>query len=688
MHSCFSYLSHQRFPAATLTLLFCSLTAARTAAATAPEIHDLTTVPLEQLLSMEVFSASRFTQRASEAPSSVTVITAADIRTHGWRTLADVARSVRGLHVNYDRNYSYLGGRGFLRPGDYNTRFLLQVNGNRVNDAVYDLAPLGNEFPLDLDLVERIEFVPGPGSSAYGSNAFFGVINVITRAAGDPAANRVTAEAGSAGALKGMASASWRNSGGTAFLVSASRHLYDGKNLYFPEFDTPEENNGVAEGLDYERGARLFASVAHGPFSATLMQGRRAKGMPTAALMQPFNDPRSRTVDRQSYVNLAWRDAAGPAEELSARLVHGRYDSLGDYAFSDEVRSMGHVGSKARWWGAELTLVSTRFTGHKVVAGIDIQRNYRLGQYIHTEHPDYPDLEDNNTGLRSGVYLQDEIALGDAILLNLGVRHDHGSGSAPTTSPRAALIWRVTPSTTLKAIHGTAFRAPNSFELNFTFPGEGGRTSNPDLRKERIRSTELALVHDLGGNAHITAIAFDNRVDDLVTLTINPRMFTTRFENAEPASARGVEVEYERQWRSGASLRASYARARTSGPARSEPGFSLASLGIDLSSNPPGINSPEHVAKLNAAVPLARGWRAGLEAQYTGPRDALAGHTPGFWLANVNLASRRLFDAADLSFGVFNLFDRRYADPASTQHVQAGIPQDGRTFRVKLAYAF
>ncbi|UUZ48432.1 TonB-dependent receptor plug domain-containing protein [Massilia sp. B-10] len=109
--------------------------------------QDLTTVPLEQLLTMEVFSASKFKQNASDAPAVVTVISAADIRAYGWRTLADVARSVRGLYVSYDRNYSYLGERGFLRPGDYNTRFLLLVDGNRVNDAVYDQAPVGGEFP-------------------------------------------------------------------------------------------------------------------------------------------------------------------------------------------------------------------------------------------------------------------------------------------------------------------------------------------------------------------------------------------------------------------------------------------------------------------------------------------------------------------------------------------------------------
>ena len=84
---------------------------------------DLVQLPLEQLLNLDVYSASKFAQKVSEAPSAVSVVTAADIKSFGWRTLADILRSMRGLYVGYDRNYSYLGARGFLRPGDYNTRF-------------------------------------------------------------------------------------------------------------------------------------------------------------------------------------------------------------------------------------------------------------------------------------------------------------------------------------------------------------------------------------------------------------------------------------------------------------------------------------------------------------------------------------------------------------------------------------
>jgi iron complex outermembrane receptor protein len=55
------------------------------------------------------------------------------------------------------------------------------VDGHRINDPVYDAALLGHDFPLDVDLIERVEVIRGPGSALYGNNAFFGIVNVITR---------------------------------------------------------------------------------------------------------------------------------------------------------------------------------------------------------------------------------------------------------------------------------------------------------------------------------------------------------------------------------------------------------------------------------------------------------------------------------------------------------------------------
>ncbi len=633
--------------------------------------QDLTVLPLEQLLTMEVYSASKYLQKSSQAPALVTVITAADIRNHGWRTLGDIARSVRGLYVAYDRNYSYLGARGFLRPGDYNTRFLMLVDGNRVNDAVYDQAPVGGEFPLDLDLVERVEFVPGPGSSIYGSNAFFGVINVVTRKPGAQPGTRAAFEAGSGGYRKASANSSWRTGDGTELLLAASTHRSDGKNLYYREFDTPAQNHGVADGRDHERGERFFASAAKGAFSLSATHAKRIKGVPTASFFQPFNDSRSATTDTQSYLNAAWHGSAASHEELNARLFFGRYDSSGNYVLDDAQRSLNHDGSAARWWGAEFSVVSTRFDGHTLLAGIDFQHDYRLHQYTFNLDPFESLLDDQRTARRTGLYLQDEMRLGSATTLNLGVRYDLKRGASGVLSPRAALIHALTPGTTVKAIFGSAFRSPNNYERFYAFPGAGGQLPNPDLGRETIRSSELALVQQLGEKCRFTATLFSNVVGGLITQWYPEDGAEARFDNAQRIRARGVELEYEQRWRH-ASLRTSYSYAKAG---RAGDGQQ--------------VNAPSQLAKLNLAAPLAQGWRGAIEAQYVGRRATLAGSTAdAFWLANANLVQARLWRNTELSVGLYNLFDKRHADPGAGEHRQDVIEQDGRTVRVRIGHAF
>src|ERR1700730_11655721 len=142
---------------------------------------DLGEASLEELGTIQVYSASKHMQNASDAPSSVTVITADEIQEYGYRTLADILQSVRGFYITSDRDYSFVGVRGFGRLGDWNPRILLLIDGHRVNNNILGQAMIGTEFLLDVDLIERIEIIRGPNSSLYGADAFFAVINVITR---------------------------------------------------------------------------------------------------------------------------------------------------------------------------------------------------------------------------------------------------------------------------------------------------------------------------------------------------------------------------------------------------------------------------------------------------------------------------------------------------------------------------
>ena len=163
-----------------LAFLF-SMAAEKANCAAQESFPDLSEATLEQLGTMKVYSASKHLQAASDAPSSVTVVTADEIQKYGYRTLADILKTVPGFFVTNDRNYSSVGVRGFARPGDYNTRILLLVDGHRLNDNVYDEAMIGTEFPINIDLIQRVEVIRGPVSSLYGSNALFAVINIITR---------------------------------------------------------------------------------------------------------------------------------------------------------------------------------------------------------------------------------------------------------------------------------------------------------------------------------------------------------------------------------------------------------------------------------------------------------------------------------------------------------------------------
>jgi iron complex outermembrane receptor protein len=135
---------------------------------------DVTETSLADLANIQVYSASKHLEKTSDAPSSVTVITADEIQKYGYRTLADILRSVRDFYITYDRDYSFVGVRGFGRLGDWNNRVLVLVDGHRINNDVLGQAMLGNEFLVDVDLIDRVEIIRGPSSSLYGAGAFLG----------------------------------------------------------------------------------------------------------------------------------------------------------------------------------------------------------------------------------------------------------------------------------------------------------------------------------------------------------------------------------------------------------------------------------------------------------------------------------------------------------------------------------
>ena len=147
-------------------------------------MEELLDLSLEELLQVKISTAAKYEQLAADAPASVTLVTAEDIDLYGYRNLAEILRHTAGFYSSDDRNYTYLGVRGFSRPSDYNNRVLLLLDGHALNESVFGQTLLGNEMPLDMSSIQQVEIVRGPGSALYGSYAMFAVVNVITRKGG------------------------------------------------------------------------------------------------------------------------------------------------------------------------------------------------------------------------------------------------------------------------------------------------------------------------------------------------------------------------------------------------------------------------------------------------------------------------------------------------------------------------
>ena len=272
---------------------------------TPPDFADMS---LEDLMSIKidsVYGASGFTQKVTEAPASVTIITSEEIQRYGYRTLADILRNVRGFYVTYDRNYSYVGVRGFGLPGEYNNSIALLIDGHRLNDNIFDGALIGTEFPIDVDLIDRVEVIRGPNSSLYVASAFLGVINIITKRGRDLPKVSVAGEVASYGTYQGRVSYGNKFNNGLELLLSGSFYDSQGQDqLFFKEFDNPATNNGIAVNADDDEFHQLFGNASWDGFTLHGVFGSRDKGIPTAPFGTVFNVTGTRTIDATSYLDL------------------------------------------------------------------------------------------------------------------------------------------------------------------------------------------------------------------------------------------------------------------------------------------------------------------------------------------------------------------------------------------------
>lgn len=611
--------------------VFPAVTAATTASDL--EVFDVTARPFEELLNTEIITAAKLARQVSDAPSAVSIVTAQDIRAYGYRTLDDILSSMRGLHLAHDYRYAYLGGRGYGNPGDYAGRITLLIDGYAAPDGYFGQSYFGADGFLDVELIERVEYIPGTGSSSYGGAAFLGVVNVITKKGAEFGGVQAALDFGSHHLRKQRITWGKKFDNGGDLLLSASAYRNAGRAF-------PTDPEGGTIGLaGQERNLRLFIKGTIDGWTIT-----------SAAVQRPIDVPSTPgmvSTDTSGFTSLKLDADINPRLKLSHHAYLGRYLYKVDPDKSESTVS--------RWWGLDSKLVTTWLDGHTMVLGAEFREDNRLHTRV-VGPPEWAYDSDEHRKTLS-LYAYDDIALAPHWQLNLGLRHERRDNGTRFTSPRAALIWESSGSS-VRLSTGVAHMQPTPNIESFVFV-----QPSPI---ERVRTTELVVEQPLSATTRLIGSLYHYRIDR------RPSFDETQ-ATASPLTTHGAEIELEHHFSAGTRLKASYARQQL----RREDGTWQ-------------INSPPHVAKLNFTTPLmGEKLRLGAEWQFMSRRFRGDGvELPGHAVANLALTSQDWWPNWHVSLSVRNVFNRRYSDVKDATNGLQTFPRDGRNVWLQISRDF
>ena len=665
---------------------------------------EIGSVPLEALLDLSIGAVSRREEPTSRAAASVFVLTADDIRRHGFRTVAEALASVPGLFVYSDGLYPMVGVRGTGLLRDYDTRLLVLVDGHPLNNTVGNAQSyVGRDLPVPLLAVQRIEVMKGPAGNVYGPTAFRGVVNLVTTGAG-ARGGQVLADLGAAqgGVRSGELAAVWAGaSGDLDLLVSASGFGTRGLDQVYPELrfdrDRAVPPGGRVSGLDFGDAENAYLRASWRGLSLNAGCGRAFRTLPSAPYSSLLLDRRNQLRNESCFAQLDWSRSLAPGLTLGARGAFDEYQYGDSYGYADPPLNFGRYRDTAadHWFTGELRTDWSPTRSTRLAAGAAAQA-HRTFQHAWDIRPTV--LEDPVNGAGIGViessfrtvhgWLLVEQGLPFDLTLQAGLTYYFHQLFGSRFAPKLAGVWQATRDDTLKAVYSEGFRAPTAAEAFFA--DDVVYVANPDLKPETVRSLQIIYERRLFGIASLALSLFQDHLRDLIQYETVPAPgldhppdpavptdFRTQARNGGSQHVRGAELAM--------TLRAGDALQAFGGVSTQEVEQRQA-------------NFPQVTA--NLALSTRAAWRplalavhgSALAGRAKDPTALLPGESPAVGPAFTLGASATLeipgARGLVLELHVTNLFDSRTLDPVPIDFTPISeMPGQARTFRLALRWS-
>ncbi|MGC9043220.1 MAG: TonB-dependent receptor plug domain-containing protein [Myxococcota bacterium] len=622
--------------------------------------NDIFSKDIEELINIKVEtvqSASKALEKLYQAPAAVTIFNRYQIEIFGCRTLSDILNLIMSFYITYDYNYNYAGVRGVYKPGDYNSRILLLIDGHQINDNIFDQAFLGTDFILDIDLIDRVEVIRGPLSSLYGGNAIFGVINVITRS---PDSQEFSFSSGSNDTYKGRLTLSYNSDENIKLMASATYYTSLGTDLYFKELEARGYGDGRNYTGDYDRYPSFFAKGLAGNF--TVMGGyiKRTKGIPTGAWDIIYNDKRNRSIDTRGFFELKYNQNFSNDIYTTSRVFYDFYSYEGHYIYEDDIQSELDTGALI---GFELK-GGVEKDRYNFDIGLEFKDNLKQNLYVYNINAGEV-LDFRHDSISTGLYTSLIYNLMENFRINLSGRYDYFEYYDNAISSRIALIYNPLKKSTIKLIAGNSYRPPNIYEVYYNDDNQTQKAPL-HLNPEMVYQTELLFEHNFTDEFSGYASIFYSKIDDMIGFEIDPTDKLIVAKNLPSVAVAGFESRVAYTSQNGRMLGINYNYSNALDDFRS--------------------SFPEHIVKIRGAYPVLKNRLIpAFSVNYiSGAKTLNDDNIDAVILANFNLLYRNLFNHLDLSLSIYNIFNQKYYVPASVEHSMDRIQQEGINYQIKI----
>jgi iron complex outermembrane receptor protein len=524
-----------------------------------------------------------------------------------------------------------------------------------------------------METVKQVEVIRGPGSALYGTNAVFGVINVVTKDGADVNGTQVRVEGGAKDTGRVSVLYGQELSNGWDVLASATGFSSQGdRDVIFSGVNDAAHDYGHVKDSDGQQVESLFLKARKGDFTIQFDTEARVQGNRSATYLASFYDP-GNEHEQRTNVTAKFDHEIEEGQSIHGMLFYGSYgyqqgwlNAAAAPVLAYQYTTTGDDG----WVGEEVHYDWQISKPLHLLVGADGRQSLFANQH------DYDTLQGDVLNIQSsvnywGLFAEGEDKLTDWLSITAGGRIDNTQRIGLQFSPRFAAILTPTKEDTIKLLYGRAFRTPNLYEQFYASPGEN--VPNPNLHSEVADTYEVDWERNFKSGWRTSLGSFLWKMKDAMQNYQFPDgALQTR--NGDTIWAEGVEAEVGRKWINGSNLRAyaTYTHAQRDG--------------MRL------LDSPEWIVGTAVVFPIYKVRTfLSIEPQLVGAmKDDLGTYIAPTYITNIVLTSKDIVPGWDVQAGVYNLFasDAHFPRDGSFNQYQKNLDYPSTLYMVGLAHRF